>query len=246
MSNRWRPFKLKFSAILLPTFWTNRIPRNIYVSLPGSRPRAGWLPALTKSYRNLPFLPVASLNPVKKTTVIWSSSGMTNYYKKYEPQHDKTNKMSVRPAKTQISLGIRPVWSESSLCAQWVAKDPSFLHAASEDFDQTGRMPRLIWVFAGRTAILLVLSCRGSILTCQDIVCVFIGSPASQFHAEESINFVSSQHRKIIRSVNELIIWTATWQNQQNECAPTEDSDQPGHPPVWSEFSFPYEESLGP
>ena len=31
--------------------------------------------------------------------------------------------MSVRPAKTQISLGIRLVWSESSLCAQWVAKD---------------------------------------------------------------------------------------------------------------------------
>ena len=26
-----------------------------------------------------------------------------------EPQHDKTNKMSVCPAKTQISLGIRPV-----------------------------------------------------------------------------------------------------------------------------------------
>ena len=42
--------------------------------------------------------------------------------------------MSVRPAKTQISLGIHPVWSESSLCAQWVAKDPSFLHADSEDW----------------------------------------------------------------------------------------------------------------
>ena len=27
----------------------------------------------------------------------------------------------VRPAKTLISLGIRPVWSESSLCAEWVA-----------------------------------------------------------------------------------------------------------------------------
>ena len=72
--------------------------------------------------------------------------------------------MSVRPAKTQISLGIRPVWSESSLCAQSVAKDLSFLHADSEDSDQTGRMPRLIWVFAGRTAIWLVLSCRGSIM----------------------------------------------------------------------------------
>ena len=60
-------------------------------------------------------------------------------------------KWHVRPAKTQISLGIRPVWSESSLCAQWVAKDPSFQHADSEDSDQPGRMPRLIWVFAGRT-----------------------------------------------------------------------------------------------
>ena len=51
-----------------------------------------------------------------------------------EPRHDKTNKVSVRPAKTQISLGIHPVWSESSLCAQWVAKDPSFLHADGEDW----------------------------------------------------------------------------------------------------------------
>ena len=41
-------------------------------------------------------------------------------------------------------------------------KDPSFLHAYSEDFGHIGRMPRLIWVFAGRTAILLVLSCRGT------------------------------------------------------------------------------------
>ena len=51
----------------------------------------------------------------------------------------------------QISLGIHPVWSESLLCAQWVAKDPSFLHADSEDSDQTGQMPRLIRVFAGHT-----------------------------------------------------------------------------------------------
>ena len=79
-----------------------------------------------------------------------------------EPRHDKTSKMSVRPAKTQISLGIRQVWSDSSLCAQWVDKNPSFLHADSEDSDQIGWMSRLIRVFARRTAILLVLSCRGS------------------------------------------------------------------------------------
>ena len=46
----------------------------------------------------------------------------------------KPTKWHVRPVKTQISLGIRPVWSDSSLCAKWVAKDPSFLHADSEDW----------------------------------------------------------------------------------------------------------------
>ena len=71
-------------------------------------------------------------------------------------------KWHVCPAKTQISLGIGPVWSDSSLWAQWVAKDQSFLHADSKDSDQTGRMPRLIWVFAGHTSILLVLSWGGS------------------------------------------------------------------------------------
>ena len=55
---------------------------------------------------------------------------------------------------------LRSAWA--LLCAQWVAKDPNFIHADSEDSDQTGRMPRLIWVFAGHTLILLVLSCRGS------------------------------------------------------------------------------------
>ena len=53
--------------------------------------------------------------------------------------------------KTQSSLGIRPVWSESLLCAQWVAMGSVLLQADSEDSDQTGRMRILIWVFAGRT-----------------------------------------------------------------------------------------------
>ena len=69
----------------------------------------------------------------------------------FEPRHDKTNKMAVRPAKTQISLGIRPVWSESSLSA-WRNLGSLATHwAHSGDSGQTGRMPRLIWVFAGRT-----------------------------------------------------------------------------------------------
>ena len=106
-------------------------------------------------------------------------------------RHDKTNKVSVRPAKTQISLGIRPVWSESSLCTQWVAEDPRFLHADSEDSDQTGQMPRLIRIFAGHTLVLLVLSCHGSficiqrgylqvkVLNCKPVC--FLGQPILDF-----------------------------------------------------------------
>ena len=62
---------------------------------------------------------------------------------------------------------LRSAWAsaqsdQSSLCAQWVAKGPSFLHADSDNSDQTGRMPRLVRVFAGRTLTLLVLSRGGS------------------------------------------------------------------------------------
>ena len=63
----------------------------------------------------------------------------------------KPTKWHVRPAKTQISLGIRPVCSESSLSAWWKLESLATHWVQSENFDQTGRMPRLIWVFAGRT-----------------------------------------------------------------------------------------------
>ena len=84
--------------------------------------------------------------------------------------HEECNKVDVHSAKTQISLGIRPVWSESSLFAQRVDKDPHFLHVNSEDSDQIGRMPRLIWVFAGRTCISLVLSRAGSIMNLNSLI----------------------------------------------------------------------------
>ena len=44
---------------------------------------------------------------------------------------------------------------QSSLCAQWVAKDSIFLHADSEDSDRNGRM-------LGADTSLLVLSRCGS------------------------------------------------------------------------------------
>ena len=70
------------------------------------------------------------------------------------------------PTKTQISLGICLVWSESPLSA-WRKLGSLATHwVHSKDSDQTGQMPRLIWVFAGQALILLVLSFRGSYIYC--------------------------------------------------------------------------------
>ena len=42
-------------------------------------------------------------------------------------------------------------------------------------------------------------------------------------------------------------IWAASWQNQQNDCAPSKDSDQPGHPPsLIRVFAVHSVGSLGP
>ena len=68
-----------------------------------------------------------------------------------EPPRDKTNKITVRPPKTQISLGIRPDWSESLLSARRKLGDLTTHLVHNEDSDQTGRMPRLVGVFAGRS-----------------------------------------------------------------------------------------------
>ena len=56
---------------------------------------------------------------------------------------------------------LRSGWA-SSLSA-WRKIGSLATHLAhSKDFDQIGRMPRLIWVFAWRTPTLLFLSCCGS------------------------------------------------------------------------------------
>ena len=56
----------------------------------------------------------------------------------------------MRPGKTQISLGIRPVWSESSLSTWRNLWALATYWAHSEVSDQTGWMQRLIWGFNGR------------------------------------------------------------------------------------------------
>ena len=69
-------------------------------------------------------MPIYAENSNYKYQVEWSWQNVKHRFNKRiadtkwdEPRHDKTNKMSVHPSKTQISLGICPVWSEYSLSA---------------------------------------------------------------------------------------------------------------------------------
>ena len=80
----------------------------------------------------------------------------------FEPPHDKTNRMACAPSEYSDQPGHPP--SLISVFAvhmkkTWVLRYPS----SAQRRLITGRMPRLIWVFAGRTVILLVLSWGGSI-----------------------------------------------------------------------------------
>ena len=84
-------------------------------------------------------------------------------------------------------------------------------------------MPRLIWVCAGRTTILLVLSCRGS-----DAAPYF--SVARKKEIAMWLLYCSFLFSCTLPGWQNSI-WAATRENQQCGCAPSADSDQPGHPP---------------
>ena len=146
------PFKIKYLArTVLPHIRVERWSRNYnkqimcdmaYV-LPGRVPSLPWYAHWQSSWiywvpsgqgLGVHLWPIScSYHFGPRLDCLNTHSGSTaNVHIIYEPQHDKTKKKkSVHPAKTQISLGIRPVWSESSLCTQWVAKNPRFLHTHS-------------------------------------------------------------------------------------------------------------------
>ena len=81
----------------------------------------------------------------------------------YVPPHDKTNKMACAPAKTQISLGIRPVWSVFTVRMKkvWVLSYPlSAQRRLWSDWADAQADLSLRW----RTCHLLVLPWGGSYL----------------------------------------------------------------------------------
>ena len=106
---------------------------------------------------------------VQGKPTLWDSKfvciSLSWYDWKYEPPHDKTNRMTVRPAKTQISLGICPVWSVFTVCMK-KASVLSYPLSAQQRLIRLGRCPGWSESSLGTHAILLVLSCRGSYVEC--------------------------------------------------------------------------------
>ena len=119
--------------------------------------------------------------------------------------------------------------------------------APSEDSDQPGHPPRLIRVFAIRLKKARTLSYP---LSAQrrlwsdwgdaqaDPSLRWAHMPFCWFCHDAVQISATSWHWKLPTNIyrpvtfcNYYDIWAATWQNQQNDCAPSEDSEKPGHPP---------------
>ena len=110
--------------------------------------------------------------------------------------------------------------------------------------DQTGGMPRLIWVFAGHTLILLVLSCRGSFQLYQDNEKILWSVHWTVFSWEcllPQTEFICNPTVQQFGLIIELIsflhsniqwsyIWTTSWQSLLLPYANNRGTDQPVHP----------------
>ena len=119
----------------------------------------------------------------------------------FEPQHDKTNKMTSAPSKDSDQPGYPPSLIRGVTVHMKKDFVLSYPFSAQRRLWSDFVMPRLIWVYTEQTGHFVLLCCGSFVVVALSVV--YAG----------------------------YYIWAATWQNQQNECAPSEDSDQPGHPP---------------
>ena len=90
----------------------------------------------------------------------WADPSENNIYRfRTEPElhYSHTQYMS-----HDMTKPTKWVCAQRRVRSTWTSAQSKILRADSEDSDQTVRMPRLIWVFTGRTLTLLILSCPGS------------------------------------------------------------------------------------
>ena len=105
---------------------------------------------------------------------------------------------------------VRSAWAstqsdQSLLWDQWVAKDPCFLYADSAGSDQTGWMPRLIWVFAGRT-------CYFDGFVRRWLICVFQVSASYLSFCPNLKHFIVNCEQNIVKYAEKQ--WKMQWKMQ--------------------------------
>ena len=131
--------------------------------------------------------------------------------------HNMTNPQSeCAPSKDSDQPGHSPSLTRVfavHMKKPWVL---SYHWVHSGESDQTGRMPKLIWVFAGHTVTLLVLSCRGTYAVVSFCMCL------------EKVDF------EIILKFIQVLFESPYEKTNKMTCAPKEESDQPGHPSVFT------------
>ena len=143
----------------------------------------------------------------------------------------KSTKLPVRTAKTQTS----PVWLESSLCVFFGTQRPNASSCGqrrlwSDWADAQGDLNRR-WAhsyFVGFTMLWLINETIEGLV--DELLYIWTKRKLlSNKTKRMPVNFPFLQKDKHPSHWYE--IWAASWQFQQIECAPSEDSDQPGHPP---------------
>ena len=139
-------------------------------------------------------------------------------------------KWTVHPVKTQISLGIRTVRSESSLGASFVAMDPLLLHADSEDWsDSTGAWADLSIRWAHITVCwfchaVAQIKKKFNLVTPMTSsvwwLCTNIWLVCLKIKASNTNCYWNFCQKDSLAVWNGKVKWAAAWQNQQNDiCA---------------------------
>ena len=146
----------------------------------------------------------------------------------------------MRSAKTLIKLGGCPGWSESSLgvratlfvLSRGGSNGDSLKLAESTNFTEIA-----IWPIGTELSEPYIIGGQKS--TAPNVL-LMVDDKHSGFPKNKlriwpflSFNVRSSKcyYNGVFFSGSIIAIWAASWQNQQCSYAPSEDSDQPGHPP---------------
>ena len=118
----------------------------------------------------------------------------------------------------------------------WIANEVKFLNEDNEGSDQTARMRRLIWDFVGRTYQ------KVRFLTLKLVLLPSIEDKVGHLKPKGVLKAYNNTIDQVQSVLGPGILYSSTNKNEpandktyKMACAPSEDSDQPGHPPslIW-------------